>query len=93
MQAAEDGSAVPEGGREGRRRRRPFGFHHDLRIRDSTAVLLIMAMGMALAASPAQAWVITATGTIYSDGPYSTPTKRAYSARPVCHWWDAPTRK
>ena len=30
-------------------------------------------MGVALAASPAQAWVITATGTIYSDGPYGTP--------------------
>jgi hypothetical protein len=36
------------------------------------AVLLIMAMGMTLAASPAQAWVITATGMIHSDGPYGT---------------------
>jgi hypothetical protein len=37
---------------------------------------------MALAASPAQAWVITATGTIYSDGPYGTPDQTGLFSTP-----------
>jgi PEP-CTERM motif len=44
--------------------------------------ILIVAMGMALAASPAQAWVITATGTIYSDGPYGTPDQTGLFGTP-----------
>ena len=39
-------------------------------------------MGVALAASPAQAWVITTTGTIYSDGPYGTPDQTGLFGAP-----------
>ena len=46
-----------------------------------TGVILIVAIGVALAASPAQAWVITTTGTVYSDG-HGTPDQTGLFGTP-----------
>jgi hypothetical protein len=40
------------------------------------------ALGVVLTASPAQAWVITVTGTVYSDGPYGTPDQTGLFGTP-----------